>query len=290
VAKNRAEGLPTFVFPVVAWAPEPATGDIGDDGIREFLTSRDVTRIHFPKTDLRRGWTFVDAEGRSWEVVSSRVTGRADAWWVRWLPLWLRHPTYRLAYDFAEGPAVSFDAVRSRLFAAVKSNPQAWRDYRRDRLEALRDAGSLHDLITSEEAYAIKHYEPVALWWQWLFWEGRCSRPAFLGAVLVMLVAGWAILTLDLPTLATVGLFILILMLGMSSVTRRLHDLRRRGWWIATWWGFSFLCACLHARIATSLVKVIAAETWQVVTLGLVGLLVAAPGTRGPNRYGPGGG
>jgi hypothetical protein len=187
---GKISNLPPFAFPVVAWAPELATSDPDDPGVREIFSSRDLTTIYFP-TDLRRGWTFVDADGGCWKAVSTEVVGRADPWWTRGLPRWLHHAKYKLAYDFMECPAVSFDAVKSRLLAAITANPQAYRgDYARDLRAQLRAASSLRDLIKSEEQLAIERLKPTPLWWQWLFWDGRCTRIAFL-ATLVGLITMW---------------------------------------------------------------------------------------------------
>lgn len=279
--------LPEFSFPVVAWAPAPATGDPYDDGTREILTRRDLTTIDFPESDLRLGWTFVDAKGRCWEAVSSKVTGRADGWWARLLPKWIHHPRYKLAVIYEERPPVPFDQVKSRLFAAVTQNPQAYGDYHgQDRRAELRAAKRLSDLIKSEEARAIERLEPSASWWQWLFWEGRCSRLTFMIAGAVSATA----VSLDVAWRVPMPTFLIILLLSwwlaLSAVIRRLHDLRRTGWWIATWLLFSFACAEIHDRFDDPSFKAMAAIVWQVATIGALGFFAVAPGARRPNRYG----
>ncbi len=277
----------SFSFPVIAWAPEPATGDPFDDGTREILTLRDLTTIYFPETDLRLHWTFVDAEGRSWEAVSSRVVGRADAWWTRALPKWLYHPRYRLALEFAERPPAPFDKVKSRLFAAVTANPEAYRDgYGADRRKQLRGAKSLSDLIKSEEALAIERLEPSALGWQWLLWEGRCSRLGFLialaGIVGAWVAMGWIgfKLLLFLATLIASGAF------GMSAIVRRLHDLRLSGWWMVPWFAWTFFCAEIHDIARDTGGPIVAGWLWWIPNLFILGFLALWPGTPGPNRYG----
>ena len=166
-------GLPSFSYPVIAWAPEPATGDPGDDGTRSFLAAREVVTTYFPDSDLRQGWTFVDREGRSWEAVSSTVTGRAD-WWSYLFPRWLLTPAYRLALEFEERPSIPFDAVKTRLHLAVTANPQIV-GYARDRRAELRAAKDLGDLIKSDEALAIERLQPSS-WWDWIAGTGRCPR------------------------------------------------------------------------------------------------------------------
>ena len=278
---------PPFTFPAVAWAPEPGTGSPCDDGIRELLTPRDLTSIYFPETDLRLGWTFVDAEGRCWKAVSSRVTGRADPWWTRALPKWLHHPRYRLDVVYAERPPVPFDKVKTRLFAAVSANPQAYGgDYGRSRREELRAAGSLRDLIKSHEELAIARLQPSAWWKGLLLWEGRCSRLTFLTAGAVVATLMWFAIAWRLPMPS----FLIILLLGfsyaMSVIVRRLHDLRRTGWWTAIWLLFNMVCAQIHDSAQDPTIKATAAVLWQAATMAALAFLAVAPGTRGANRYG----
>jgi uncharacterized membrane protein YhaH (DUF805 family) len=280
--------LPHFAFPVVAWAPEPATGRADDDGTREFLAPHEVTSTYFPDSDLRLGWTFVDAEGRCWEAVSSHVTGRADAWCTWWLPRWLYNRKYRLALDFAERPPMSFDAVRTRLHAAVTANPQAYRGWAGKRRKELRSAESLHDLIKSEETRAIERFQPTTLWWQWLLGEGRCSRRAFLAIFATLIAATWlATLWLKIPAPALLIVLLPFVLWWVSATVQRVHDLGRSIWWMAVWAPFSILCALVHDTASVSAVKAVAASTWQISTLCLLAFLALAPGTRGPNRYGP---
>ncbi len=279
--------LPSFIFPVVAWAPEPATGDPFDDGTREFLKTRDVATIYFPKSDLRLGWTFVDAQGRSWEVVSSHVRGRADARWTWVLPDWIYHPRYRLVYEFVERPPVSFDAVKSRLFAAVTANPQAYPgDYAWSRRRQLRGAGSLADLIKPEEALAIERLEPTALWWQWLMFEGRASRLAFLAAFAGLLALWLAILWIGLNELTFVSMALVSGAFGMSAIIRRMHDLGLSGRWVVPWFVWTWLCGSIHDVFRDTGGPLIAGWLWWIPNLCIFGLLVLWPGTRGVNRYG----
>lgn len=283
--KNAA--LPLFTFPVVAWAPEPATGSPCDDGTRELLTPPDLTSIYFPETDLRLGWTFVDAEGRCWEAVSSRVAGRADPWWMRALPKWLHHPKYRLEVVYAERPPLPFHKVKSRLFAAVTANPQAYGgDWGASRRKELRAAESLRDLIQSQEQRAIAQLKPSASWWQWVFWEGRCSRLTFLTAGTVVATAIWFTLAWRVQMPAFLVILLLCSGFGISAIVRRLHDLRRTGWWVATWLLFNFVCAQIHDSAEDPAIKATAAVLWQAATMAALGVLAVAPGTPGPNRYG----
>jgi uncharacterized membrane protein YhaH (DUF805 family) len=279
--------LPAFSFPVVAWAPEPATGDPADDGTREFLSLRDLTTSYFPQSDLRLGWTFVDAEGNCWTAASSQVAGRADAWWKRALPRWIHSPAYRLAFEFAERPPMAFDKVKGRLLAAVSANPQAYRGYAHQRRQELRAAESLHDLIKSDEARAIERLTPVSLWWQWLFWEGRCSRLMFAGVSAAILTASWlAIPRFHLSMPALLAVLVSVSILSLSAVVRRLHDIGRTGWWLGTWFLVNMLCAVVHDSAENVAVKAAAAYAWQTATLAALAFLALWPGTRGPNRYG----
>jgi uncharacterized membrane protein YhaH (DUF805 family) len=219
--------------------------------------------------------------------VSSRVTGRADAWWTRALPEWIHHPQYRLAYDFAERPPVSFDTVKSRLFAVVTANPQAYPGgYGRNRRQELRAARSLSDLIKSEEALAIERLEPTAWWRQEFFGEGRCSRRAFLAAV-AGLVAVW----LGVGRIGVTGSVLVAISLvsgafGLSAVIRRLHDLRLSGGWTMLWLAWSMLCALIHDFAGKSAGPIVAGWLWWMPNLCIFGCLALWPGTRGPNRYG----
>jgi uncharacterized membrane protein YhaH (DUF805 family) len=284
----KAYGLPSFTFPVIAWGPEPATGDPGDDGTRSFVEPREVVTTWFPDRDLRRGWTFVDREGRSWEAVSSTVTGRAD-WWSRFIPRWLLTPAYRLALEFEERPPVSFDAVKTRLHLAVTANPQI-PGYARDRRAELRAAKDLGDLIKSEEAWAIERLQPSAWWWQWVVGEGRCSRRWFLlaGAAIV-LTGSWLLGASSLvPFPIWLGSVMALAAFSLSTLARRLHDLRRTGWWVFVWIPISIVCAFVYERTQSDVVAEAAARIWQGLTLSALVLLAVLPGTRGANRYGYG--
>lgn len=289
MGRDKSDGstMPAFVFPVVAWAPEPATGVPGDDGVRQFLTAVDIQTAYLPE-DLRLGWTFVDVNGCCWEAVSSRVVGGAYPWWARLSRGWIWDRRYTLAVAFVERPPMSFDAVKSRLFAAVSANPEAYPDYyAADRRQELRQAASLRDLIKTEEQLAVERLQPVSLWWQWLFWEGRCSRRGFLAGfagIAVGLWVGVALLRVQMPWFLVITAAAALL--ATSLVVRRLHDLGRTGWWITAWFLFNWLCAQAYELLTAASLKSLAAVGWQAVTLGLLGLLAVLPGTRGDNRYG----
>ena len=246
-----------------------------------------------PEDDLRLGWTFVDVEGRCWKAVSSRVVGHAYPWWARLTRGWVWHRRYSLAIEFAQRPTMSFDAVRSRLLAVVKANPKFYGADRRDYVQQLRSAVSLRDIIktaeelaSAREARAIENLRPETFWWQWLFGEGRCSRLAFMIAlVLVPTVIGFET-AWRIPMPIFLVLLLPCMILWTSAIVRRLHDLRRTGWWLAAWLLFGLVCALAHEQISNSIVRAMAENIWLAGTMAVLGFLAFAPGTRGPNRYG----
>ena len=282
---DKTYGLPNFSYPVVAWAPEPATGDPGDDGTRGFVGPRGVVTTYFPDSDLRQGWTFVDRDGRSWEAISSVVVGRAD-WWTRLLPGWLVTPAYRLSLEFAERSPVSFDAVKTRLHLAVTANPQI-ADYARQRRAELREARHLGDLVKSDEARAIERLGPTS-WWDWIAGTGRCPRRWFMvvgGAI--VLAASWLLgASTVVPFPIWLGAIMALAALTISLIVRRLHDLRLPGWWLLSWFPISMVSAFVYERAQNDLAASFAAWTWQGLTLGALAILAMWPGTRGDNRYG----
>jgi uncharacterized membrane protein YhaH (DUF805 family) len=182
---------------------------------------------------------------------------------------------------------VPFGAVKSRLFAAVTANPSAYpEEYGWSRRQELRSAKRLSDLIKSEEARAIERLKPAPLWWQWLFWEGRCSRLAFLAAVagLVAVWRGMGLIGLTTPVfLAIVSLSGALL---LSAIVRRLHDLKLSGWWMAAWWLWSWICLEIHNFAPDIGGVMIAVWLWWIPNLCIFGCLGLRPGTVGPNRYG----
>lgn len=280
--------LPAFSYPVIAWAPQAASGDPTDDATRAFTDPREVVTTYFPESDLRLGWTFVDVEGRCWEAVASRVAGRGDPWWTQALPKWIYSPKYRLAFEFVERTPMSFDAVKSRLHLAVISNPEHWRGHSRYRRKELGAANSLRDLVKSDEALAIEGLERPSLWRQWLAWEGRCSRLMFVIATAMVFVGeGWLLSASQIvffpiwlaAVWAGIGLMI-------SAVMLRLHDLRRSGWWTLSWVAFTAVCAWGHGNGGDGPFPGVAGPVWQSLTLVCLGVLAVWPGTRGPNRYG----
>jgi uncharacterized membrane protein YhaH (DUF805 family) len=279
--------LPDFAFPVVAWAPEAATGDPTTDGTLEFVSARWIAATQLPETDRRLGWTFVDAEGRCWEVMSSQVAGRADGWLTWLLPRRFYSPTYNLNLDFEDRPPVAFDQVKSRLFTAVRANPKFHRGYARERLQQLRQAESLADLIKSDEARAIERLQPTSLVMDWLTGDGRCSRLSFFvleATILIGLLTGMRIVAVAFPVSLTI--VVLSLVFGLSAVIRRLHDLRLTGWWLSPWFLWSWVCAGVHDHVREPVLRTAAASAWQISTLCALLILTLWSGTRGPNRYG----
>lgn len=280
-----AYGLPNFSYPVVAWAPEPATGDPGDDGTRSFVGPREVVTTYFPESDLRQGWIFVDREGRSWEAVSSTVTGRAN-WWSRLVPRLLFNPAYRLALEFENRPPVSFDAVKTRLHLAVTANPQIV-GYAPHRRAELRAANDLADLIKSDEALAIERLQPSS-WWDWIAGTGRCPRRWFVVVgCAIAFAASWLLgASTMVPFPIWLGSIMALVALTLSLIVRRLHDLRLAGRWIVVWFPISMVSAFVYERAQNDLLAEAAARGWQGLTVGALVLLAVWPGTRGDNRYG----
>jgi len=279
--------LPSFTFPVVAWAPQVATGDDSDDGIRMFASLHELTRTYMPKADTRLGWTFVDARGRCWEAVSAKVIGRAEPWPKSLLPNFFRDPEYRLVFGFAERPSMSFAKVRNRLIAAIKANPRHYSGgYGFDRRNELLAAKTLEELAKPDWLKNLEARPPDPLWRQWLFWEGRASRLEFLAAF-AGIVATCSIVFRIAPTApAVVTMVILSGAVAMSATARRLHDLRLSAWWLAPWWIWSWLCASIHDLARATGGPAVAFWLWWIPNLCVFGCLSLSPGVREANRYG----
>lgn len=285
-----ASPLPDFTFPVIALAPDTAAVDPRDSGIRAFNSVHELTRTFMPMVDTRLGWTFVDLQGRCWEATSSKVVGRAEHWPKSLLPSFFYDPQYRLVHAFAEQSPMSFDAVKSRLFAKVKANPQFWGADAGWKFQELREAESLRDLVKTDaelaaerEAGAIERLKPEPLWWQWLSWEGRCSRRGFVAAM--ALIAGWMLIAWRTTMPTIVIMFIVALILWVSAIVRRLHDLRLSGWWVVPWWLWVQFCLSGYKFAPQWGQSALFWSGW-LSTAGLFGCLCLWPGTRGPNRYG----
>lgn len=284
--RTTGSRLPPFVFPVMAWSPEPASGNPRDNGLREFLTPDALTRACLPE-DLRRGWTFVDAEGSCWEAVSSTARPRGP-WLARAVLGMLDRPTFRLDMAFAERPPMSFDQVKNRLLAAVTANPEFYDGWwARERRRELRVATSLRDLIKSTEEWAIERLgPPEPLAWQWLLGDDRCTRSGFLGALLAAFVCGAVVIAVSPPTIAMVTATIAIFALVLSAVVRRLHDLGRSGWWLLAWGLWAMACALIHAFVPYFGGLAVGFWLWWIPSLVILGWLALWPGTPGPNRFG----
>lgn len=292
---TRANGdLPDFAFPLAAWSPDPATGDADDDGVREIHDVEDLTRIYFPKTDLRRGWMFVDAKGRCWEAVATRVAGRADPLWARILPEWLHARSYRLVYEFEARAPMTFDAVKTRLFAAVTANPQAYEHHqRRSRLALLREANTLRDVIKSPGEWAAERWSPTPWWSQWLSGEGRCTRLAFattLGLVLISMITAFAVLgVMEADGRVLFGVGLVAAAVVWSAVIRRQHDIGLSAWLgMGLWFVWSMVWALIHDHADASWAVTAAVRIWQATTIAAVVALAVWPGQRARNAHGPG--
>lgn len=282
--------LPAFVFPVIVWAPEAATGDPDADGTLGFLEACEIATTYFPEP-MFLGWTFVDNAGRSWEVTGSYVQGRADAWWTRALPTWISTPRYRRSFEFVERPPVAFDAVKDRMALAMKANPEfysGYEDFARERLEA---ATSLSNLFHSEEAAAAESFEPLAWWRQWAFMKGRCSRLIFAAAVAVAalgvaLAMWWGEGSLGGLLLVCAALLFASVFLAIAAMVRRLHDLGLSGWWLLL--GKPWLVAQLYFHDHPAAAGESPSIVWLLWAVGVfvLGALTLWPGTPGPNRYG----
>lgn len=75
-------------------------------------------------------------------------------------------------------------------------------------------------------------------------------------------------------------------LLWISTLVRRLHDLRLMGWWLMAWLVLSFPFGVIVNSASEPAVTTGAAATWQIATLAALACLALAPGTRGSNRYG----
>jgi uncharacterized membrane protein YhaH (DUF805 family) len=289
--------LPAFVFPVLAWSPDPATGVPFADGVRCFRTPRDVVTIRW-LDQQPIGWTFVDSEGRRWEVAAVRVIDRLSARLLRVFSNLIPGTEYRLAYEFMERSPTTVDEVRNRLLAAVRANPTFYRyGAGRQRRQQLLAAEQLSDLIVPEktdEEYAIEHLQPVGFWGRWFFGEGRCSRRLFAATIAGLLALHAAIWTAWM--VSPVGFvrpgriyFAILLMSAIafgSAIIRRLHDLRRSGWWPISAFAWGMVCAVIHDVFRDTGGAIVAGWLWWTPVLCVLACLAVLPGTPGPNRYG----
>ncbi len=286
--------LPAFVFPVVAWAPDAATGVPWSEGVLYFLTPRDVVTSRWFEGDRRAGWTFVDSIGRCWEVAASRVTNLRSARLLRALSLTIYFPEHRLAYEFVECAPMTVDAVRNRLLAAVRANPKFYRwGEGKQRREQLLVAERIAEMVRREAAvdgYEISRFAPMGMLEQWLTWKGRCSRRVF-AVTCAMIGVLWLEIWLDPNAPGTRSAPVAFAafgsaILGVSLVVRRLHDLRQSGGWAAYWLLWTMICGFIHDIDRNGAAAVVGGLLWWVATAVMVVWLSVLPGTPGPNRYG----
>lgn len=289
--------LPTFVFPVLAWSPNPATGVPFADGVRCFRTPRDVVTIRW--LDERPiGWTFVDSEGRRWEVAAVRVIDRLRARLLRVFSNLIPGAEYRLAYEFMERSPTTVEEVRTRLLAAVEANPTFYRyGAGRQRRQQLLAAEQLSDLIVPEktdEEYAIEGLQPVGFWGRWFFGEGRCSRRLFaatIAGLLALHAAIWLAYMLIpklpiLPGRIYFGISLISVIAFGAAIIRRLHDLRLSGWWLISAGAWAIVCAVIHDVFGDTGGAIVAGWLWWTPVLCVLACLAVLPGAPGPNRYG----
>lgn len=289
--------LPAFVFPVLAWAPEPATGVAFLDGVRCFRTPRDVVTIRW-LDEQPFGWTFVDSEGRRWEVAAVRVINLSSARLKAAFLFWIPGAEYRLAYQFVERSPATVDDVRNRLLAAVKTNPTFYRHGAgRRRRKRLLAAEQLSDLIVpeqTEEEYAIEHLQPPGFWGRWFFGEGRCSRRGFASTIAGLLGLHAAIwlavmvipILLILPWRIYFAIFLLSVIAFGSAIIRRLQDLRLSGWWLISAPAWGMVCAVIHDVFRDTSGAIVASWLWWTPVFCVLACIAVLPGTPGPNRYG----
>lgn len=286
--------LPAFAFPVLTWGPNVATGEPSGHGIGIFYQPQDVVMLAWPEGNRRLGRTFVDSDGRCWEIVAERVTRTVPVFLMKLVSLSLYKAEYRMRYEFVERPPMTVEAVREFLIAALTADRALYRgregrEYRKQ-VETARQMSDFFTPRVSLEQDAINGLVPVSLPKQWLTWKGRCSRWAF-AAAWAMIGAFWLRIWLDpnapeprsMPVmLATVATGFV----GLSLVVRRLHDLRRTGWWGAYWGLWTMICAWIHDTDKDGAAAVVAGWLWWTVTACMVVCLSILPGTRGPNLYG----
>lgn len=132
--------------------------------------------------------------------------------------------------------------------------------------------------------------------------EGRAPRPEFwwfllllvllhIGGWLVELALGLGAITLDLgPIRLLLALLTFIPVLCVAA--RRLHDTNRSGWWVGAYWLISAIGNGVLVALQRSdptLEGTAAGVTSLLVLFAVIVLLVllALPGTKGPNDYGP---
>jgi uncharacterized membrane protein YhaH (DUF805 family) len=234
----------------------------------------------------------VDLQGRCWEATSSKVVGRAEPWPKSLSPQVLYDPEYRMVHEFAERAPMSFDAVKSRLFQKVRANPEFWGAATGWKYQELREAESLRDLIRTDaelaaeqEADVIARLRPMALWLQWLSWEGRCSRRMFVAAMALIAFWVWVAWRTTMPTILI--MLIPALSLWVSAIIRRLHDMGLSGGLIVPWWLWVFFCASIYEVLPSAGQAAVFWLGW-ISTVCVFGALALRPGTPRPNRYGYG--
>jgi hypothetical protein len=120
-----------ITFPALAFAP---IGGVGERpacerltwfvDANDFATSTSWELEHWP----RQGMVLVDAQGRSWKiarVIKGPVVGPL---WGRPLRTLTRQNVHRLEQDLIEAEPLSLEDVKMRVYDAIQTNPDDWRD------------------------------------------------------------------------------------------------------------------------------------------------------------------
>jgi uncharacterized membrane protein YhaH (DUF805 family) len=117
---------------------------------------------------------------------------------------------------------------------------------------------------------------------------GRAERPEFWYWVLFYVLANMVLTVVDMIVVGiSTGPFSTFITLALlpptiAALARRLHDSDRSAWWIL----LPIAPIPMLAMTASPILAVIAVAT-ILVSFVVVLLMAAAPGTAGPNRFGP---
>lgn len=126
---------------------------------------------------------------------------------------------------------------------------------------------------------------------KFVVFSGRAGRSEYWYWVLfsVLVIIAWTfvdILVFGVSTgpLSTV-LTLALIPPGLAATSRRLHDSNRSAWWIML--PIAPLIGLIGAAAAGSVLLLVAGVAAALIGFVLLLLMAAAPGTSGPNRFGP---
>lgn len=80
------------------------------------------------KYGSRERMVLVDSDLRSWTITKIVDRGRVGTWLAKLLLWMVQQSVHRVDQELAEGEPVQFDALKSRIYASIRSNTDYWWD------------------------------------------------------------------------------------------------------------------------------------------------------------------